>query len=57
MAELAPVERLRDRIESLIASEPTLEVAETVGVLHMIAYKICKGAYLDYAYLEGDNSD
>ena len=47
LKELAPVERLIERIELLIQEEPALEVAETVGALHMIAHRIITGAYDD----------
>jgi hypothetical protein len=42
---LAPVERLIDRIEFLIREDPELEVAETIGALHMIAHRIMNGAF------------
>ena len=45
LKELAPVERLIERIELLIQEDPALEVAETVGALHMIAHRIIAGAY------------
>jgi hypothetical protein len=47
MAELAPIEVLIDRIEFLIREDPRLEVAETIGALHLIAYRIANGSLRD----------